>query len=280
MKATRLTRRTLRAAAGPVAGVGVRTGREISVRLLPAASGEGLVLRRTDIGARVPLDLDHALDISNCTAVGTSPEDATLFVEHLMAVLHAHRITDLTVEVSGPEIPLLDGSATPWNELVMAAGIEDLPREVEPLVVAQELRIENGDKWLSAKPGPPTSFAYDLEYENPLIGKQFASFEPDTESFAEMLAPARTFALIEEIEQMTAAGLLKGGSEQNCRIVCPDHYSDPPTLPDEFARHKILDMLGDLYLFGRPVVGQVTGSRTGHAHNRALLRRIAGSAKV
>jgi UDP-3-O-[3-hydroxymyristoyl] N-acetylglucosamine deacetylase len=266
-------RRTLAAASPPITGIGVRSGRDASVRLLPA--DDGLFIHRTDIGARVPLHLDYALGIPSCTAIGTGPQDATLFVEHLMAALHALGITDLTIELDGPEIPLLDGSALPWVSATGDAGLADLPGQVEPLVVTEPIELRDGDKSIAAEAAAVLSLTYALSYANPLIGAEAATFTPGENAFATHLAPARTFALIEEIEQARAAGVLRGGSEGNCRIVYADHMSDEPTLPDEFARHKLLDMMGDLYLLGRPVIGAIRADRTGHAYNRELLRRLA-----
>lgn len=269
-----LSRKTLAQAVGPISGVGVRTGEQMHVRLLP--SREGLVIRRTDLDVTTPMDLAHALDLPNCTAIGTDSQDATMFVEHLMAALYANGVTDLLVEVSGPEVPLLDGSAVGWQRAIEEAGLEDLRTPLEPLVVGQTVRVEAGERWISAEPAGEPVFTYDLEYAHPLIGRQVASFVPCSESFSQCVARARTFALIEEVEQGQAAGLLKGGSEDNCRIIYADHYSEAPTVPLEFSRHKLLDMLGDLYLLGTPIIGSITGFRTGHAHNRELLRRIGG----
>lgn len=269
-----LASKTLSRPTEAIRGVGVRSGLEITVRLIPAEAGAGLTVHRTDIGARVPLDLRHALELPNCTAVGTCAEDAVMFVEHLMAALHVHGVTDLVVEVDGPELPLLDGSARAWDGLLREAGVEDLGGEVQPIVVTQAVRIEDGEACLVAEPGPPTVFAYELEYAHPLIGRQEARFAPGRDEFAADLAPARTFALIEDLRQAQAAGLVRGGGEENCRIAYAERWSAAPTLPDECARHKILDMLGDLYLLGRPVWGRIKGRRSGHAHNRALLLKL------
>jgi len=275
-----MRRRTIAAATQALSGIGVRSGAQISVSLMPAEACGGLRIQRTDVGACVPLHLDRALDLPNCTAVGTCEQDATLFVEHLMAALHMHCVTDVTVRVDGPEIPLLDGSALPWSRLIADAGVRELDQHIEPLTVTAPLRVEESDKWVSAEPAPTASYTFDLKYENPLIGHEVTSFLPAKDSFDDALAPARTFALFEEIQQAIAAGMLRGGTQENCRIVYADRYSDPPTLPQEFARHKIVDMLGDLYLLGRPVVGRFMGYRSGHAHNRALLCKLAKHANV
>ncbi|NSW54821.1 MAG: UDP-3-O-[3-hydroxymyristoyl] N-acetylglucosamine deacetylase [Armatimonadetes bacterium] len=270
-----IPRCTLAAPAGPVRGVGVRSGRNITVTLRPANSGQGLAIRRSDLGVEYPLHLDNALNLPTCTAVGTSPQDATLFVEHLMAVLHVHRITDLVLELDGPEIPLLDGSAAPWNALVRQAGTRELEGSVEPVVVSENVRLGEGDRWIEARPADAATFCFDLQYDHPMIRCEIARFSMDADGFARMLAPARTFALKEELDAAVAAGELKAGTEENCRIIYQDRVSEPATLPDELARHKVLDMLGDLYLLGRPVIGEIHGYRTGHAQNRELLRALS-----
>lgn len=272
-----LTRKTLGQATAPTRGIGVRSGREITACLLPAEAGAGLSIHRADLGARFPLDLHHALELPNCTAVGTCADDAVMFVEHLMAALHVHGITDLVVEADGPELPLLDGSARAWDRLIRQAGAAELGGEVRPLVVTQTVCIEDGDCSIVAEPASPAEFAYEFEHDHPLLGRQSARFVPGRDEFADSLAPARTFALIEDLRQAQAAGLLRGGSEDNCRIIYADRCSAPPTLEDECARHKLLDMLGDLYLLGRPVWGRITGRRTGHAHNRALLAALVAA---
>jgi UDP-3-O-[3-hydroxymyristoyl] N-acetylglucosamine deacetylase len=270
-----IARRTLAAPAPPVSGVGVRSGRDITVTLKPAAFGHGLTVRRSDLGVEYPLHLDNTLNLPTCTAVGTSTQDATLFVEHLMAVLHVHRITDLTVELDGPEIPLLDGSAAPWNALVCEAGTQELGGSVEPVVVSEKLRVGVDERWIEARPADVATFCFDLQYDHPMIRCETAQFSMDADGFARLLAPARTFALKEELDAALAAGELKAGSEENCRIIYRDRVSEPATLPDELARHKVLDMLGDLYLLGRPVIGEIHGFRTGHAQNRELLRALS-----
>ena len=267
-----MRRRTIARPVGPICGIGVRTGQQMCVRLSP--SDAGLQIHRTDIDRRIPLHLSHTLDLPNCSAVGTGPEDATMFIEHLMATLYANAITDLLVEVGGPEVPLLDGSAMGWQQAVAEAGAEELPGTVEPLVVGESIHLQDGERWIRAEPAKAPVFSYDLEYSHPLIRRQVASFSPESEDFSQLVARARTFALIEELQQAQAAGLLKGGSEDNCRVIYPDRYSEAPTVPLEFARHKLLDMLGDMYLLSRPVIGSITGYRTGHQHNRELLRRL------
>jgi UDP-3-O-[3-hydroxymyristoyl] N-acetylglucosamine deacetylase len=276
-------RRSLAQPAGPVTGLGVRAGFDVSVRLLPAEPGQGLWLERTDLGLRLPLHLSHALDLPSCTAIGTCAEDATLFVEHLMATLHVAGLTDLTVQVSGPEVPLLDGSARMWHELLRQAGVVSFRDPIVPVEVTAPVRLgEQNDTapWITAEPSTVPRFCYELRYDHPMIGRQEAEFTVSQASFGAELAAARTFAPAEELQQSIDAGILKGGSEENCLVIYADHYSAPPNLPDAFARHKIMDMLGDLYLLGRPVWGAISGHRTGHSHNRRLLRSLEAYDKV
>jgi UDP-3-O-[3-hydroxymyristoyl] N-acetylglucosamine deacetylase len=237
--------------------------------------GAGLLLRRTDLGFELPLHLSHALDLPNCSAIGTSEADATLFVEHLLATLHVAGVTDVVVEVSGPEVPLLDGSALRWAQAIRQAGIERSAEPISPLSVTTPIRVEEGDRFVEALPADQASFCYELQYDHPLIGAQQACFRPGADDFTATLAPARTFALEQELGHMQRTGLLKAGSEDNCLVVYSDRLSAQPSLPSEFARHKILDLLGDLYLLGRPVVAAVRGHRSGHSHNRRLLGRLA-----
>lgn len=268
-------RSTLHQPTRVVSGIGVRSGLEVSVRLLPGRVGAGLLLRRTDLGRELPLHLSHALDLPNCSAIGTCEADATLFVEHLLAALHVAGVTDGIVEVNGPEIPLLDGSARSWAEAIWEAGVDQSSEPVAPLIVTAPVRIEEDDRWVEALPAAEACFCYELRYDHPLIGAQEACFRPGMDDFAATLAPARTFALEQELQSMQRAGLLKAGSEDNCLIVYSDRLSAQPTLPSEFARHKIVDLLGDLYLLGRPLIAAVRGHRTGHRHNRRLLAQLA-----
>lgn len=271
-----VNRKTLQVAAGPVSGVGVRTGEQISVRLVPAGAGEGLRLLRTDSGRWIRVDLAEAPELPNCTALGR-PEDPgghVLFVEHLLAALHLAGVSDLTAEVDGPELPLLDGSAAPWYELLRAAGLQELPGEVEPMMVRQEVTVGEEGAQIRALPAAEPDFTYELSHPHPLIGEEVAHFSPGDEEALQGLLTARTFATVEELEGLRSRGLLPAGSEENCLVVYADRTSAPPG-PNGFARHKLQDLVGDLYLLGRPVIGSIRAHRTGHSHNRRLLRLLA-----
>ncbi len=257
--------------------MGVRSGREIELRLEPAGTGAGLTLVRSDLGEQWPLDLAHSRPGPGCTISGEG-DAAVCFVEHLLAVLSACGVTDARILLDGPEVPMFDGSALPLLELVEQAGIARSGGEPEPLVIREPVAVMDDGAAVFVVPGEPAELTYALHHDHPLIGRGFASFRPDADDFATELAPARTFITVEGAEAARAAGLLKAGSEENAVVVYPDHLSEEPTLPDAFARHKLVDLMGDLYLLGRPVLGRIFAFYTGHAHNHALARQIATQA--
>ena len=282
----------------PVAleGLGVRSGRALRVTLLPAPGGSGLRLERTDTGEAWPLDLSAAFAAPGGSAVGT-PESSVIYVEHLLAALSAAGVTDATVRVDGPELPLLDGSALPWVNLLAAAGVVATTGEIAPLVVTAPVVLCEGEAFLTAlpcvgaqfiAPAPPghnelcpygeAEFVYVLDHPHPLVGRQWARFRPATDNFAADLAPARTFTTEAEARSAQEQGLLQAGSEENALVLYPDHLSAEPTLPHACARHKLLDLLGDLYLLGRPVQARVVAYQSGHRLNHQLASALRSQA--
>ncbi len=257
-----------------VAGLGVRSGKQITVRLLPADAGHGLILRRTDLDITWPVDLDHTLPVPNGTSIGDE-RGRVDFLEHLMAVLWAAGVSDAQIVVDGPELPLFDGSAMPLYQAVGAAGQQVLAAEHAPIAPDEPIFHLGEDKALIVLPAEAARFSYSLVHEHPLIGHQFADFDPISDDFGAEIAPARTFATEQELRQLQQQGLVRAGTEDNCLIIYDDGYSEPLFAGNALARHKLLDLLGDLYLLGRPLQAQVLAYRTGHADNQALARRIA-----
>ncbi len=253
--------------------VGVRSGQEITVALRPAAD-QGLWLHRTDVDARWPVSVDTALSLPDCMAIGDT-ECHVLFMEHLLAVLAAAGITDAMIEVSGPEVPLFDGSAGPLWEAVQKTAVVPLSGEISAIDVEQPLIIDEGNCFIAVLPAQQAEYHYLLEHDHPLIGRQWATYRPDSDDFGTQIAPARTFITYERALEAQQAGQLKGGSERNAVVIYPDRLSADPGLPQAFARHKLLDLLGDLYLLGRPVHAQIIAARTGHQHNLRLTKRLA-----
>ncbi|MFW6156154.1 MAG: UDP-3-O-acyl-N-acetylglucosamine deacetylase [Armatimonadota bacterium] len=277
---SRQTRATIDRPASATA-IGVRFGGDVTLSLAPAEIGEGIVLERADLGERWPLDLDHSQPGPGCTVSGPGGdtmagegEAAVHFVEHLMAALWARGVTDCHVAVDGRETPLFDGSVRPILALIDEAGIARASQPIAPLECTEPLLSSDGERAVCALPGGPTSYAYALRYHHRQIGREFASFKPDADDFDTDLAPARTFITIEEAEEAREAGLLAAGSEENCVVVYEDHVSAEPPVPQPYARHKLIDMIGDLYLLGRPLIGRFFGFYSGHAHNHGIAREI------
>ncbi len=259
-------------------GRGVWSGQEVTVRLEPAEAGHGLRARRDDCGVEIPLHVSGVRHTENCTVVGEPPHVVSS-TEHLLSALSAFGITDVLIGLDGPEVPLFDGSAAAFAEMLQEAGSVELSGEVEPIPLAEPILVAEAERAILALPADEPAFGYVLDYAHPLIGRQFALYKPHRDDYATELAPARTFVTQEQAEALLRAGELRGGSEANAIVVYADHLSAELRLEQEFARHKILDLLGDLYLLGRPLLAHVIAYRTGHTENNALARRIAEEAK-
>jgi UDP-3-O-[3-hydroxymyristoyl] N-acetylglucosamine deacetylase len=276
--------RSLKSAIGCV-GVGVHTGQRVAVTLQPGEPGAGIVFRRTDIGAEIPARYDHVIDTRLCTALGfpDRPEARIGTVEHLMAALAACCVADCTVELDGPEVPILDGSAAPWAFLLDCAGLVDQgPATV--IEVLRPVRVAEGDAFAELRPGPKgtigLTLAMSIAFDAPAIGRQALTLDLGEAVFRRELAPARTFALAHEIAALRSAGLGRGGSLRNAVVVDGARVLNPGGLrmADEFVRHKLLDAVGDLALAGAPLAGRFIGHRSGHALNNRLLRALFASA--
>jgi UDP-3-O-[3-hydroxymyristoyl] N-acetylglucosamine deacetylase len=270
-----IPRRTI-AREAELSGLGVRSGLEIEVLLGPAEPGTGIIFERSDLGRDWPADLAHALPLPACSSIGDD-DGRVDFVEHVMAVLWAAQVTDIRVRINGPEIPLLDGSAAPLWETICEAGTQFLDGVVEYLQPDEPLFNIGDSRALVVLPSSAPRFAYSLVHPHRLIGHQHAEFDPSAGDFGDDIAPARTFATTDELEQLQAAGMIAAGSEENCLVVGDNGYSAEPFAANAMARHKILDLIGDLYLLGMPLCAHVIGYRTGHADNRALAQMIASA---
>jgi UDP-3-O-[3-hydroxymyristoyl] N-acetylglucosamine deacetylase len=281
-------RHTLKSAIDCV-GRGLHSGLEVRLRLVPAPVGSGIVFHRTDLDRKIPARYDHVSDTRLCTVVSLPdhPEISVGTIEHLMAALWATQIDDLTIEVSGPELPILDGSASPYLFLIQSAGVTEHGGERSYVEILRGVRVENGEAFAELRPhgaGAYGALGLDLslaiDFDAPAIGRQALSVSLTPENFATDLASARTFTLACEIEALKKAGLAKGGSLANAIVVDNAKVVNPEGLrwQDEFVRHKLLDVVGDLALAGSPLVGRFIGNRTGHALNNKLLRALFADA--
>ncbi len=273
-------RRTLKAAISCV-GIGVHTGRRVSLSLLPAAPNTGIVFRRTDLAnAEIAARWNNVVDTRLCTVLGDAarPDFRIGTVEHVMAALAGCGVDDAVVALDGPEVPILDGSAAPFVFLIDCAGTVSRPGPTEVLEVLKPVRVQQGEAWAELAPNGGDHFEAEvtIEYQAPAIGRQRCTEQLTPHSFRTGVASARTFGLLEDVAKLHAAGLGLGGNLSNAVVVDGNRVLNPGGLrrPDEFVRHKLLDAVGDLALAGAALRGRFTGHRSGHALNNKLLRAL------
>jgi UDP-3-O-[3-hydroxymyristoyl] N-acetylglucosamine deacetylase len=258
-----------------VSGVGLHSGRPASLALAPAPADSGITFVRTDLGVEIPARADLVVDTVLSTSLG-SGRARVATVEHVLAALSGLGIDNCRIEVDGPEIPILDGSAAPFVWLVQEAGIERQRAGKRFLVIDQPVEVREGDKLARLDPAGEMSVRFTVDFDHPLITDQTYEFRLSDRRFAREVAPARTFCFLRDIELMKSRGLAQGGSLDNAIVIDEFSILNPEGLrfPDEFARHKVLDAMGDLSLVGMPVIGALTAVKSGHAMNQGLVRKV------
>ena len=265
-------------------GVGVHSGHPVTLRLLPAPVDHGIVFARTDLpGApTVAADWRQVVETRLSTVLAGARGARVGTVEHLMAALRALGVDNLRVELDGPEVPILDGSAAPWVSLIDRAGLQAQAAPGRRLRVLRAVRIADGDKWAMLLPDEGERFSIEIDFADPVVGRQRMDLRLDAEGFRRAVAPARTFGFMRDIAPLQAQGLALGGSLDNAVVIGEGRVLNPEGLrfADEFVRHKLLDCVGDLYLAGAPILGRVVASRPGHALNHALLLALFASAEA
>lgn len=275
----RRRRKTLKTAIGCV-GVGLHSGRRVALMLRPAVAGTGILFRRGDLGIDIPARFDRVVDTRLCTALVAegAPQARIGTVEHVMAALAGTGITDAVVELDGPEVPILDGSAAPFLFLIDCAGTVSLDTPAPVIEVLRRVRVEEGEAFAELLPAQLPGFEATMRIEFPAtaIGTQQVSLRLSPAAFRAGVADARTFTLAEDIARLRAAGLAQGGSLENAIVVDGPLVLNPGGLrrPDEFVRHKLLDVVGDLALAGAALSARFIGHRSGHALNNKLLRAL------
>nr|WP_246384776.1 UDP-3-O-acyl-N-acetylglucosamine deacetylase [Gluconacetobacter asukensis] len=282
---TRIARQqTLRQSISCV-GVGLHTGLRIRLALHPAAENTGIVFRRTDLdGLTIPGRFDHVVDTRLSTVIGdpANPALRVATIEHLMAALSATGIDNVLIDVDGPELPVLDGSAADFVFLLDCAGVAEQAATRAAIDILRPVRVTDGDAFAELRPArePGLALTMSIAFPAAAIGEQSFTTRLDRQSFRDQIANCRTFTLRQEIEALHAAGLARGGSLDNAIVVDGATILNPSGLrrPDEFVRHKILDAVGDLYLTGRAINGVFTGHKSGHALNNRLLRTLLADA--
>jgi UDP-3-O-[3-hydroxymyristoyl] N-acetylglucosamine deacetylase len=268
--------RTLREAVS-CQGVGLHCGAPVRLTLRPAAEDHGIVFVRTDLAqpVAIPALSGNVVDTSLATTLGKGGVRVGT-VEHLCAALSGLGIDNARVEVEGPEVPIMDGSAAPFAYLVRSVGIrvQDAPKSF--VVIRKPVSVVEGGKEASFAPGRSFRIDCTIDFKHPLISDQVYDLEVSDRDFSREIARARTFGFLRDYETLRKMGLAKGGSLDNAIVVDEFSILNPDGLrfPDEFVRHKILDAMGDMSLLGRPVIGHLKVVKSGHALNHKLLQKL------
>ena len=254
-------------------GVGLHSGKNVRVHFVPRNDNEGIIFQRIDKRALPILTNIHAISDANfATIIGTNGTSIST-TEHLLAALVGLGIDNILVEVDGPEIPIMDGSSKVFVSALLTAGIKELDSEKAFVEVADPIRVAVEDRWIALYPYDGLKITFSIDYPHPLIGRQRLSVEITPDTFSKEIAFARTFGFKKDLDNFYAMGLAQGGSLTNAIVLDDTHVINPEGLraEDEFVRHKILDLLGDLALLGHPLRGHVVAHKSGHALHHKLV---------
>ena len=266
-------------------GVGLHSGRKVYMSIRPAAENTGIVFRRLDL--EPPVDLVADANKVGDTTLGTSlvqGDVSVATVEHLMAALAGLGIDNAYIDLSAPEVPIMDGSAAPFVFLLQSGGIEEQNAPKRFIRIKKKLRVEDGDKWAEFRPYSGYKLSLSIDFDHPIFKKhtQSASINFSTMSFVKEISRARTFGFLRDIETLRARNLTLGGTMDNA-VVLDDYRvlnEDGLRYEDEFVKHKILDAIGDLYLLGCSLLGEFVGYKSGHGLNNQLLRALLADDKA
>ncbi|MCL5103950.1 MAG: UDP-3-O-acyl-N-acetylglucosamine deacetylase [Armatimonadetes bacterium] len=257
-----------------LSGTGLHSGGDTSVVIRPAPENTGVVFSD---GTHIIRGLaSNVVDTSRGTSIGFNGTRIRT-IEHLMAALRGSGVDNAVVEVIGPELPALDGSALPYVEAIDAVGLIDLASTRKPIVLTEPVCVRQNGSFVLAVPAPRLSITYVLSYDHPLIGSQTATYVLEESDFGSELAPARTFVLYEEVEGLLNDGLSQGGSLDNVIVIWQDRMSSELRFEDELARHKVVDLIGDLALVGGLLQAEILAVKSGHALNVEFARAVSHS---
>jgi UDP-3-O-[3-hydroxymyristoyl] N-acetylglucosamine deacetylase len=262
-----------------IAGVGVHTGDRVRLAVRPAPAGTGIVFVRTDIkdrDNRIPVSGEAVVDARLNTMIENAAGVRLSTIEHLMAAFSALGVSNAVVEVDGPELPILDGSALQFVQLLDRAGFRRQEAPVRYIEILEPIRVQDGDKTAALLSCDRFEMRFEIDFDTPVIGNQVVDFVVDEETFRTEIMAARTFGFAHEVEALRRAGLARGGSLENAVVIDGDQILNPGGLrmEREFVKHKALDAIGDLYVLGAPLLGRYEGVKAGHAINNLLVRAL------
>lgn len=260
-------------------GVGLHSGVKVEMTLRPAAAGTGILFRRVDLDPPVDISVDayKVTDTRLCSAL-TVDKAKVATVEHLMSALAGLGIDNIVIDLTGPEVPILDGSAAPFVFLLQSAGIEELNAPKQFVRILEPIEVKEGDKWVRLSPYDGFRVDFTIDFDHPVFeqSSQVVSVDFDRTSYIREVARARTFGFMHEVEMLRNNNLALGGSLDNAIVM--DEYrilnADGLRYDDEFVKHKVLDAIGDFYMIGKPIIGRLEAHKSGHALNNQLLRAL------
>jgi UDP-3-O-[3-hydroxymyristoyl] N-acetylglucosamine deacetylase len=256
-------------------GIGLHSGAPVNLRILPAPAGTGIVFRRIDLdGFEVEAVSRNVARVSYATSLMKKGVLIST-TEHVLSAFVGMGIDNAIVELDNLELPILDGSARPYVDLVRRAGIRKQRRSRTYIRVLRALEMRDGKKFIAVYPAGRYSVSYSINFPHPLIGRETRELELSNGQYVSNIAPARTFGFLHEADAMRQQGLIRGASSENAIVLTSDGLINPPLrFDDEFVRHKILDLIGDLALIGKQILGNVVADRAGHAMHTALVSRL------
>jgi UDP-3-O-[3-hydroxymyristoyl] N-acetylglucosamine deacetylase len=256
-------------------GVGLHSGAPVRLRILPAPANTGIVFRRVDLdGFEVEAVGRNVARVSYATSLMKKGVLIST-TEHLLSALVGMRIDNAIIELDNLELPILDGSARPFVDLVRKAGIRKQRRPRKYLRILKALEVHEGNKFIGIYPADKYSISYTINFPHPMIGREAFTLELTNGQYVSQIAPARTFGFLHEADALRQQGLIRGASKENALVLTRTGLENPPLrYQDEFVRHKILDLIGDLALIGKQVLGNVVADRAGHAMHTALVSRL------
>ena len=273
MRVERTLRRTV-----SCTGIGLHSGKQVHLSLRPAPAGSGITFRRTDLDDfNVQARVDAVCSVDHATTLICGQERLGT-VEHCLAALAGIGVDNARIEVDAEEIPILDGSSAPFVYLIHEAGIRLQSRPRRYLRVRRPVEVRDGDRYVCFYPQASLRLSYSIEFDHPVIGRQRGNYVIDPSSFQDEIASARTFGFLKEVEAMRRAGLAQGGSLENAVVLGEHDVLNPLRFQDEFVRHKILDLLGDLSLIGMPLLAHVDAHKAGHALHVEATRELLATA--
>jgi UDP-3-O-[3-hydroxymyristoyl] N-acetylglucosamine deacetylase len=260
-----------------LSGIGLHSGKTVTMVLKPAPAHHGIVFNRVDLSdGIIPAQWNKVVDTQLCTVIANDSGASVGTIEHVMSALCGCGIDNILIEIDGPEVPVMDGSAAPFVAAIDEAGIvfQNAPRK--SIRILKEVSVQKDGKTVTLSPSMTTSFGGTIDFDHPQIGQQHYTIHMLNGNFRHEIADARTFGFKQDVDYLRANGLALGGSLENAIVLDDTSILNPSGLrfKDEFIRHKLLDAIGDLYLAGAPLQGKYTGIKAGHEMNNALLHAL------